>query len=50
MQQANQYCQDIVEALRKLEVNREMSYNEVKLTIAIDDPRTRARRRQGIEV
>lgn len=48
-EQANQYCQDIVEALRKLEVNREMSYNEVKLTIAIDDPRTRAIRRQGIE-
>lgn len=47
--QAKAYCRDIVNALKLLKQKRDMSVNEVKLTIAIEDPRARERRLMGME-
>ena len=44
-------CREVVRMLKLLKSNRDMSINEVKLTIAIEDPRARERRESlGIEV
>lgn len=44
-------CREVVRMLKLLKSNRDMSVNEVKLTIAIEDPRARERRESmGIEV
>lgn len=51
MQQAKKLCRDIMKAVRQLQEKRDMSINECKLTIAIEDPRSRERREAlGIEV
>lgn len=51
MQQAKKLCRDIMKAVRQLQDKRDMSINECKLTIAIEDPRSRERREAlGIEV
>jgi len=42
-------CREIVQSLKKLKTNRDMSVNEIKLTIAIEDPRAREQRLMGIE-
>lgn len=44
------YCREIVSVLEKLQKTRDMTYSEVKLTVAIDDPTARDRRAIGIEV
>ena len=50
-QLAKELCRDVVRMLKLLKSNRDMSVNEVKLTIAIEDPRARERRESmGIEV
>jgi hypothetical protein len=43
-QDAKSYCRDIVEFLRTLKASRDMTINEAKLVIAIEDPRARERR------
>ena len=51
MQQAKKLCRDIMKAVNQLQDKRDMSINECKLTIAIEDPRSRERREAlGIEV
>lgn len=51
LQQAKKLCRDIMKAVRQLQEKRDMSINECKLTIAIEDPRSRERREAlGIEV
>ena len=51
LQQAKQLCRDITKAIRTLEKQRDMNVNEIKLIIAIEDPRSRERREaMGIEV
>lgn len=47
--EAKKYCRDIVNVLKLLKTKRDMSVNEVKLTIAIEDPRSRERRLMGME-
>ena len=49
-QQARQYTFDILEALKLLEKNLDMTLSEVKLTIAIDSPSSKEMRKMGIEV
>ena len=50
-QQAKKLCRDIMKAVDQLQEKRDMSINECKLTIAIEDPRSRERREaMGIEV
>ena len=50
LQQAKQLCRDITKAIRTLEKQRDMNVNEIKLIIAIEDPRSRERREaMGIE-
>ncbi|GBF99317.1 hypothetical protein Rsub_12098 [Raphidocelis subcapitata] len=46
---AKSYCRDIVEFLRTLKASRDMTINEAKLVVAIEDPRARERRQLGIE-
>lgn len=47
---AKEMCRDVVRMLKQLKSNRDMSVNEIKLTIAIEDPRARERRESmGIE-
>lgn len=49
-QQAKKLCRDIMKAINQLQDKRDMSINECKLTIAIEDPRSRERREaMGIE-
>lgn len=49
-EEAKEYCREIVTCLKTLRENREMPINEVKLVIAIEDPRAREQRQQmGIE-
>ncbi|DBA94845.1 hypothetical protein WJX77_001914 [Trebouxia sp. C0004] len=49
-QQAKKLCRDIMKAVNQLQEKRDMSINECKLTIAIEDPRSRERREaMGIE-
>ena len=44
-------CREVVKMIKVLKMNRDMSINEVKLTIVIEDPRARERRESmGIEV
>lgn len=51
VQQAKKLCRDIMKAVQQLQDKRDMSINECKLTIAIEDPRSRERREAlGIEV
>ena len=48
---AKEMCRDVVRMLKVLKANRDMSVNEVKLTLAIEDPRMRERRESlGVEV
>ncbi len=50
LQQAKQLCRDITKAIRTLEKQRDMNVNEIKLIIAIEDPRSKERRESmGIE-
>lgn len=48
---AKEMCREVVKMIKVLKMNRDMSINEVKLTIVIEDPRARERRESmGIEV
>jgi hypothetical protein len=49
-QMAKDYCREIVRVLRMLKEKRDMGLNEVRLTVAIEDPRARERRLMGMEV
>ena len=50
-QEAKRYCREIVRVLRTLKDKRDMSLNEVKLTVAIEDPTKREQKEyMGIEV
>lgn len=46
---AKRYCREIVNILKLLKQKRDMSVNEVKLTVAIEDPRAKERRLLGME-
>jgi len=48
-EEAKRYCRDVVSVLKNLKQKRDMSVNEVKLTVAIEDPRARERRLMGME-
>lgn len=48
-EEARAYCREIVNALKLLKQNRDMSVNEIRLTVAIEDPRSRERRLMGME-
>lgn len=50
LQLAKAYCREIFETLKSLKSARDMSVNEVKLIVSIEDPRAKERRAQGIEV
>jgi hypothetical protein len=47
--QARAYCRDIVNVLKLLKKDRDMGVNEIRLTLAIEDPRARDRRKLGVE-
>ena len=49
-QEAKALCREIVGFLKLLKKTRDMSVNECKLIIAIEDPRATERRNVGIEV
>ena len=49
VQLAKKYCKDIVEAVRDLERLRDMTFGEIRLTVAID-PSTREQQAGGSEV
>lgn len=49
LQQAKEYCREVVRVLRTLKERRDMGLNEVRLTVAIEDPRARERRLMGME-
>eukprot|EP00775_Hariotina_reticulata_P004034 gene4034-4281_t len=46
---AKRYCREVVRILRTLKAKRDMSINEARLIVSIEDPRTRERRQLGIE-
>ena len=46
---AKRLCREMVNVLKLLKQKRDMSVNEVRLTVAIEDPRARERRLMGIE-
>ncbi|EFJ40350.1 hypothetical protein VOLCADRAFT_121729, partial [Volvox carteri f. nagariensis] len=46
---AQKYCSDIFEVLKTLKRTRDMSFNEVKLIVSIEDPRARERRAADME-
>lgn len=46
---AKAYCREIVQVLKALRQSRDMTVNEIKLTISIEDPRAREQRLMGIE-
>ena len=51
MQDAKRYCREVVRIVRTLKEKRDMALNEVKLTLAIEDPTTRDQRNyMGVEV
>ena len=50
VQMARKMCREIVGIIKTLKAARDMSINEIKLVIAIEDPRAREKRGQGIEV
>lgn len=43
-------CREIVKIARVLSTKRDMGLNELKLTVAVEDPRVKERRSMGIEV
>ena len=47
--EAKRLCREIVNVLKLLKNKRDMAVNEIKLTIAIEDPRSRERRLMGME-
>ena len=47
--EAKEYCREIVSVLKLLKQNRDMSVNEARLVIAIEDPRAKERRMMGVE-
>ena len=50
-QEAKKYCREVMGAVRDLRQTRDMSINEIKLTLAIEDPTVREQRDYlGIEV
>lgn len=46
---AKAYCREVVRILRTLKAKRDMSVNEARLIVSIEDPRTREQRQLGIE-
>jgi hypothetical protein len=46
---AKAFCRDIVGVLKTLQETRDMSVNEIRLTVAIEDPRARERRGMVVE-
>lgn len=49
-QDAKGYCREVVRILKLLKQSRDMTVNEVKLTLAIEDPTQRERREYlGVE-
>ena len=51
LQDAKKYCREVMSAVRDLRQARDMSINEIKLTLAIEDPTVREQRDYlGIEV
>ncbi len=50
LQDAKRLCREVVAVLKVLQTKRDMSISEVKLTVAIEDPRAKERRLMGIEV
>ena len=48
-EQAKAFCRDIVRVLRMLKEKRDMELREVKLVVAIEDPRNDDARKMGIE-
>jgi len=50
VQAAKAYCREVVRILRTLKAKRDMSVNEARLIVSIEDPRTREQRQLGIEV
>lgn len=50
-QEAKRYCREVTRVLRSLKEKRDMSLNEVKLTVAIEDPIKREQKEfMGVEV
>lgn len=47
--EAKRYCREVVGMLKKLKEQRDMSLNEVRLTVGIEDPRAREKRLMGME-
>jgi hypothetical protein len=43
-------CREVVRILRTLKAKRDMTVNEARLIVSIEDPRTREQRQLGIEV
>jgi hypothetical protein len=51
MQETKRYCREIVQMLRILKEKRDMSLNEVRLTVMIEDPSRREQKEYlGVEV
>lgn len=51
LQDAKRYCREVVRIIKLLKQSRDMTINEVKLTLAIEDPTQRERREYlGVEV
>ena len=50
LQDAKRMCREIVKIARVLSTKRDMGLNELKLTVAVEDPRVKERRSMGIEV
>lgn len=46
---AKRLCREVVGILKRLKSQRDMTLNEVRLTVAIEDPRARERRLMGME-
>ncbi len=44
MQDAKKYCREVMRAVKQLREKRDMSINEIKLTLAIEDPTAREKR------
>ena len=41
---AKTYCREIVQVMKSLKQNRDMTVNEIRLTVSIEDPRAREQR------
>ena len=50
VQDAKRMCREIVRVARLLASKRDMGLNELKLIVAVEDPRVKERRSMGIEV